>query len=127
MKDETIALLGKAKQNLEAVKILRDRGFYHVAITRSYYVMFYVMDAILQENNLLFTSHEERIEAFEKYFVLTNNIQKYFQEYLLESLGYRYQADYEPLWQAEKTVVDRQIEHVQEFVELGNKFDFSNL
>ncbi len=35
MKDETIALLGKAKQNLEAVKILSERGFYHVAISRS--------------------------------------------------------------------------------------------
>ncbi|MGK7921262.1 MAG: HEPN domain-containing protein [Trichodesmium sp.] len=127
MKDATIALLGKAKQNLEAVKILRDRGFYHVAITRSYYVMFYVMDAILQENDLLFTSHEERIEAFEKYFVLTNHVKKYFQEYLLESLAYRYQADYAPLWQAEKTVVDKQIERAEEFVELGNKFDFSNL
>jgi uncharacterized protein (UPF0332 family) len=41
------ALLKKAKNSLDAARLLVERGFYDFAVSRAYYAMFYVAEAFL--------------------------------------------------------------------------------
>jgi hypothetical protein len=57
-------LLSKAQSNIEAAKLLLDKGFTEVAITRAYYAMFYCAQALLLEKGITGSSHKRVISAF---------------------------------------------------------------
>jgi uncharacterized protein (UPF0332 family) len=71
MSPEQQQLMEKAQRILEAAQQLIQHGFYDFAVSRSYYAMFYVAEALLDRVGLAFSSHATVISAFEQQFFLT--------------------------------------------------------
>lgn len=59
-------LMQKAKESLEAAKSLCRDGFYGFSVVRSYYSIFYVVEALLLTKNLSFSKNSAVIGAFGK-------------------------------------------------------------
>lgn len=82
MKDaEITGLIKKAKASLEASKKLLQGGYSDFSASRSYYAMFYAVQALLLSKNLAFSKHSAVIAAFGKEFIKT------IEEYL-KNQGY---------------------------------------
>ena len=57
MTPEQKSLLDKAERSIEAAQSLTDQGFHDFAISRGYYAMFYIAEALLDNEGLSFSSH----------------------------------------------------------------------
>jgi uncharacterized protein (UPF0332 family) len=57
------ALILKAQRSIEAAQGLIQQGFYDFAVSRTYYAMFYVAEALLDREGLSFSSHTAVISA----------------------------------------------------------------
>ncbi|GEM_PF-4469741 len=64
MKKGGIPLLDKAKRSLFAVKLLLDQGYPEFAMSRVYYAMFYMAEALLMSQGLSYRTHGGVIGAF---------------------------------------------------------------
>lgn len=49
---EIQSYLARARQDLKAAEQILSGGFYHVTVTRSYYAMFYAVQALLLSQNV---------------------------------------------------------------------------
>ena len=61
---EQKALLDKSQRSLDAAISLVEQKFYDFAVSRAYYAMFYVVEALLDKEGLAFSSHAAVISAF---------------------------------------------------------------
>jgi len=57
MTPEQAALLKKAKDSLDAARLLVERSFYDFGVSRTYYAMFYIAEAFLLGEGLSFSKH----------------------------------------------------------------------
>jgi len=63
------ALLDKARQSLAAARLLAKEGFADISVSRSYYAMFYLAEALLLAKGLTYSKHSAVIAAFSKELV----------------------------------------------------------
>lgn len=94
MTPEQEKLLEKAKQSLEAAKVLQNNQFSDYAASRAYYTMFYAVEAILLQKNLSFSSHAAVISAFGREFVKVGIVPKEFHRLLINAQDLRNTGDY---------------------------------
>ncbi len=64
-------LIERAKKYLESAELLFNSKDYESSVSRVYYSMFYVGEALLLTKELSFSSHKGVITAFGKYFIKT--------------------------------------------------------
>ena len=95
MKEQSRALLEKARENIEAIEILLDKGFFAIATGRAYYAMFYCTEAALLELNLEFSSHGEVQGAFGRELIKTGKLPPELHQFLLQAFRQRQEADYD--------------------------------
>ena len=95
MTPEQAALLKKAKDSLEASRLLVERGFYDFAVSRAYYSMFYIAEAFLLGEGLSFSKHSGVIAAFGQHFVKTGKVPQEFHRFLIEGEDSRNIGDYD--------------------------------
>ena len=62
-------LLKKAQVTLQAAKALAMGGFTNSAVSRAYYSMFYLAQALLLEQGLTFSKHGSLLAAFGQHLV----------------------------------------------------------
>lgn len=74
MRGQTEALLAKATENLLASRELVRSGHPEIAVSRSYYAMFYAAEAVLVEEGLEFSSHGAVHGAFGERFAKTDRL-----------------------------------------------------
>ena len=86
---ETRELLAKADQSLKAAKSLLHDGFVDFSASRSYYAMFYAMEALLLSIDLAYSKHSAVIAAFGKEFVKSGKFDPKFHAYVLEAFDLR--------------------------------------
>lgn len=118
MKDQTEALLAKAAENLLASQDLLRSRHPEIAVSRSYYAMFYAAEALLVEENLEFSSHGAVHGAFGERFAKTNRLDQKFHRYLLDAYRVRQSADYDApadISQADAEVI---VQRAGEFIEV---------
>ena len=87
-------LLQKARENLEAAKLLLQKGHIDIAASRAYYPMFYVAEALLSTKGLSFSSHSAVIAAFGKEFAKTGLIAPEHHRHLKDAFETRQIGDY---------------------------------
>ncbi len=78
-------LLNKAGRSLEAAKTLKAEGFTEFAVSRAYYAMFYVAEALLEREGLSFSRHSAVISALGERFARTNRIPKDYHRHLIDA------------------------------------------
>lgn len=94
MTSDELAILNKAKENLEAAQLLLDQGFSGIAASRTYYAMFYLAEALLLRKGMHFSSHSAVIAAFGKEYAKTGEIDPLFHQYLIKAQSIRQISDY---------------------------------
>lgn len=95
MTPEQQALLDKAQHSLQAAQSLIDQGFYDFAVSRAYYTMFYVAEALLDQAGLSFSSHAGVISAFGQYLARSGKVPTEFHRQLIDAQAQRTRADYD--------------------------------
>ncbi|MEM9264272.1 MAG: HEPN domain-containing protein [Cyanobacteria bacterium P01_F01_bin.13] len=88
------AFINKAKESLEASKILANKELYDFAGARAYYTMFYIAEAFLWKKGLSFSSHAAVIAAFGKEIAKPGLAPIEFHRYLIDAQNKRTQGDY---------------------------------
>lgn len=64
-------LLVKADENIEVADLLIKEGYPAIALSRTYYAMFYITEVLLYSKGLSFSSHTAVIAAYGKEFAKT--------------------------------------------------------
>lgn len=95
MTGDQTALVAKAEESVRAAELLARDGYHGFAVSRAYYAMFYVAEALLLEHGLTFTSHAGVISAFGQHFSKTEKIPYEFHRYLLAAQDARTEGDYD--------------------------------
>lgn len=93
-KPQTQALLEKAQRSIDAASILLREGQPEFAASRSYYAIFYIAEALLHEEGLVFKSHSAVHSAFGKQFAKTGKIDPKYHRLILDGFRVRQESDY---------------------------------
>jgi len=113
---EALALLDKARENLQASRTLIDAGFFSIAASRCYYAMFYAAQALLLDKGLRFASHGSVHAAFGREFVLSGRVEADLHRYLLDAFRARQAADYEAPAEVSREDALAQLERAAKFL-----------
>jgi uncharacterized protein (UPF0332 family) len=92
---EQQALLDKARRSIEAAQSLIQQKFYDFAVSRAYYAMFYIAEALLDQEGLSFSSHAAVISAFGQHLARPGKIPSEFHRQLIDAQAQRTRADYD--------------------------------
>lgn len=88
-----------AYKTLEAAKVLAENGFWNSAVNRLYYSVFYIVNAILVQNEIIAQSHSGVKSQFSLYFIKTGKLDKKYGKLLAELYDWRQKGDYENLFE----------------------------
>ena len=94
MNEAVLELLEKSAQSIGAAELLLKDGYVDFAASRSYYAMFYAVEALLLSRDLTFSKHSAVISAFGKEFVKTGLIDAKFHRSILNAFDLRNSGDY---------------------------------
>ncbi|MEB3148171.1 MAG: HEPN domain-containing protein [Sphaerospermopsis sp.] len=119
MTDEQRELLLKAKQSLEAAKLLLNNNFPDYATSRAYYTMFYIAEAFLEGKGLSFSKHSAVIAAFGREFAKTQQVPTDFHRFLIEAQELRTTGDYGQLNAVTTDQATEQIDRAEQFLSLA--------
>ena len=119
---EVDSLIKKAERYLKSARILLEDGDYESSVSRSYYAMFYSVQAILLTKNLSFSSHKGVISAFGEHFVKTGIFQKEMGKELNKAFEKRQIGDYEYTFVISKKEAKEILENGEKFVSNLSKY-----
>lgn len=118
MKDvEITGLINKAKESLEASRQLLQSEYSDFSASRSYYAMFYAVQAILMTRNLAFSKHSAVIAAFGKEFIKSGQLPAALHRYISEAFDIRQAGDYGPVGSVSKEIALILTEQAKEFID----------
>lgn len=116
MTPEQQALVDKAQRSLEAAQSLIEQGFYDFAVSRAYYAMFYVAEAMLDQAGLSFSSHAAVISAFGQHLARPGIVSTEFHRQLIDAQAQRSRADYDPAPNLSQADAERLVSQAQAFL-----------
>lgn len=122
MTPEQIGLLEKASASVEAAQLLVSDGFYDFAVSRSYYSMFYVAQAMLLGEELVFSKHSAVIASFGKVFAKTKRVPPELHRHLIEAQDSRNVSDYDIISGMTEEAAITQLERAKKFLDIGTQF-----
>jgi len=88
-------MMNKSRRALASAQRQLDAGDYDFAISRTYYAVFYALEAVLLTKDLSFSKHSGVISSFNRYFVRSGTFPKEFSALLTRLFRDRQMADYE--------------------------------
>jgi uncharacterized protein (UPF0332 family)/predicted nucleotidyltransferase len=118
---EQAALIHRATDDLKSIQLLFTQGFYNVAASRAYYVMFSVAQAFLLSKGLSFSKHSAVIAAFGKHMAHPRIVPVEFHRYLIDAQEMRLIADYAPEANLAQADVATIIAHAEAFIASANQ------
>jgi uncharacterized protein (UPF0332 family) len=92
---EINSLIERAKKYLNSAEILLENEDFESAVSRTYYAMFYSVQALLLTKNMSFSSHKGVISAFGEHFIKTGIFSKDMGRELNKAFEKRQISDYE--------------------------------
>ena len=92
--NEVKSLLERSRRYLKSAELLLEEGDYESSVSRTYYAMFYSVEALLLTRGLSFSSHRGVISAFGEYFIKTGLFPKEMGRELNRAFEKRQLGDY---------------------------------
>lgn len=92
---EIESLIARAERYLQSAELLLQDGDNESSISRTYYAMFYSVQAVLLGQGMSFSSHKGVISAFGEHFVKTEIFPKEMGRELNRTFAKRQIGDYE--------------------------------
>ena len=109
-------LLLKARRSIEAAQLLLDHEDTDFSVSRSYYAMFYLAEALLLGKGLEFSSHGAVLAALGKHFSAPGLIPRHVHQYLHRAFDARQIGDYRIPNEIAQDVAATQISRAKEFL-----------
>jgi uncharacterized protein (UPF0332 family) len=119
---ETTALIERAKRYLKSAEILLKDGDYESSVSRAYYAMFYLAQAILLTKNLSFSSHKGVISAFGEHFVKTGLFPREMGRELNRAFAKRQIGDYEYTFVVSQAEAEQILQSARKFMDAINRW-----
>lgn len=119
MRDEIAALVDKAKRSLAASKRMIEAGDYDFAVSRAYYALFYVSEALLLKKGKSFSKHAAVISGLYEEYIKKGELPKEFHKTLHRAFDLRQQGDYLSSVQVTKEVAEELIADVEKQLNLA--------
>jgi uncharacterized protein (UPF0332 family) len=91
---EIDSLVRRARRYIKSAELLLNDKDYESSVSRTYYAMFYAVQAALLKKNLSFSSHKGVISAFGKHFIKTEIFPKEMGRELNRAFEKRQIGDY---------------------------------
>jgi hypothetical protein len=102
VKEERQALieyrLEQAEESLDSAQLLLDHKKYRPSVSRSYYAMFYAVQALLIRKKIITSKHSGAISLFNREFVKNDIFDREFSRWLQEAFDLRQRADYREMF-----------------------------
>ena len=122
-KNEIGGLLAKARRSVKAAERLLQDGDYDFAVSRAYYGMFYVTQALLLTHDVRRSKHSGVIAAFQETFVKTGDVPERFFHLLRDGFEDRAEGDY-GFAEISREQAEAGIEAARQFVdEMGRRLE----
>ncbi len=115
---EILGLIQKANESLNAPKDLLKGGYSDFFAGRSYYAMFYAVQALLLTKNLSFSKHSAVISDFGKEFIKTGTLPASLHKNFSKAFDTRQAGDYGAIGSVSKEVATSLIEQAEEFIKV---------
>ncbi|MGJ3250528.1 MAG: HEPN domain-containing protein [Elainellaceae cyanobacterium] len=122
MTPEQQLLVAKAQNSLDAANQLVQQGFYDIAVSRAYYSMFYIAEALLDREGLSFSSHAGVISAFGRSLARPGKVPVEFHRYLIDAQRLRTRADYDLKPNLSSQDAQTLITQAQTLIELAHQY-----
>jgi uncharacterized protein (UPF0332 family) len=116
------ALLSKARDSIEAGKLLLDKGYCDFAASRAYYAMFYLAQAALLEQGQSFTKHSAVIAAFGERLAKPGLLPVELHRFILDAYDDRISGDYSTGPGLTSVQVTEQIARAEQFLKGVEQF-----
>jgi uncharacterized protein (UPF0332 family) len=94
MTDAIKDLLAKSAQSIDAAVLLLHDNYVDFSASRSYYAMFYAVEALLLSRDLSFSKHSAVISVFGKDYIKTGIFELRFHRYIMDAFDLRNAGDY---------------------------------
>ncbi len=120
--NEVREFIKKAEENIKASELLAEQKIYSIAVSRLYYAMFYIAEALLLTKGLVYSSHYAVIANFGKEFAKTGIFDAKFHKGLQKVFDSRQDADYEPFAKFTKEEVEDYLSLAKEFLEKAKEY-----
>ncbi|MFQ6060377.1 MAG: HEPN domain-containing protein [Thermoplasmata archaeon] len=113
---EVRSLIERADRYLESARILLESGDYESSVSRTYYAMFYSVEALLLTKGLSFSSHKGVISGFGEHFIKTGVFPREMGRELSLAFQKRQLGDYEYSFVMSKDETGKMLETGRHFV-----------
>ncbi|MCB2197504.1 MAG: HEPN domain-containing protein [Bacteroidetes bacterium] len=110
-----------AYKTFKAAKVLSENGFWNSAVNRLYYSVFYAVNAILVQNEIIAQSHSGVKSQFSLHFIKTGKLEKKYGKLLAELYDWRQKGDYESLYEFDSKSVLPLFDSVLEMIQVIEK------
>jgi uncharacterized protein (UPF0332 family) len=107
----------RSREEIEAARTMLKSHFHAAAISRSYYAVFYAMNALLIEKDIVTKSHKQTAIEFRKHFIKTEFFDMKYSNILDELFNVRMLSDYDALLEIDEEKTNYLIDLAEDFVE----------
>lgn len=115
-KDLSKARIIRAKECLDAAKLLLEAGDYKSAANRSYYAVFHAMRSVLALDGIDMKHHSGIISEFRRLYIKTGTLDKSLSPIISELFNIRQDSDYDDFFVISKAEVIEQIANAEAFL-----------
>lgn len=122
MKAESGLLLLRAEEAIDSAELLLKEGYLADSISRAYYAMFYVAEALLNEKDLSFSKHGNVHGAFGEHYVKTGIFDKKYHKWFLEAFSRRIASDYDASAKFQSSSVKTLIDQAWDFLQAAKTY-----
>ena len=111
LKEQLTRMVEKSLRSINAAKRNVDEGDYDFACSRTYYAIFYLLEAALLTKNLVYSKHGGVIGAFNKNFIKNGLFPREFSKIVSQLFRERQVGDYEFEMKIAKSEAEKNIEN----------------
>ncbi|MBX2865522.1 MAG: HEPN domain-containing protein [Leptolyngbyaceae cyanobacterium MAG.088] len=123
MKSEQKQRLYNSKENIKSAQLLAHSHFYDIAISRAYYAMLYVAEALLLEQTATIPTQNEAVNSlFMEHFSESSPLFQPYGTYLQDGLKARLRADYCHANKATLADAKQHINRAKAFLDLAKHY-----
>lgn len=117
MSEAVAALVVKGRRSPHAARRLHADEDYDFAVSRAYYAMFYLAQALLASEQAAFSKHTAVLAEFNRRYVATGRLDRRHYAALRDAFNARNVADYQPLPPPSAEQAQAMLEAADQFID----------
>jgi Uncharacterized conserved protein related to C-terminal domain of eukaryotic chaperone, SACSIN len=122
MREQIDNIISKADKSLDASIKLFEGNNFGFAVSRAYYSMFYMAEALLLTKGLSFSKHSGVISGLNQHFIKTGIFDYKFYDVIRYAFKQRNIGDYDYVEEISKEVAQKVINDAKEFLGITKKY-----